>query len=67
MATPFVTCDGCNENIAHRDTVQIVSTPQGFYFFHNDRDCYVRWRNEQVKAKLEGDRRTEHCVYHHTD
>jgi hypothetical protein len=60
MPTPFVTCDGCHENIVNRDQLRVVSTPRGFYFFHDGRDCYLRWHNEQVnQSRKEKDNRSD--------
>jgi hypothetical protein len=60
MPTPFVTCDGCHENIVNRDQLRVVSTPKGFYFFHDKGDCYERWHQAKtLQAQAEKDNRSD--------
>ena len=56
-------CDGCHGKIGHHEQVKVVSTVDGYYFFHVGKDCQQDWQLREDRKKfdmaLEAQQRSE--------
>jgi hypothetical protein len=57
MPHAYYICDQCHTAIHSNHKARVVSSDQGYLFFHTNPDCYKEWQVERAKERIEAERK----------